>query len=163
MVGVVLVYHGSSEAVPAPMLLITNYTKDFGWGFYATQIYSQAEKWAFRKAQLGGVPTVNVYEYTEDPALDVRRFSDTTREWLDFVARCRTGGLHRHDIVAGPMADDTIWDYVQDYLDGVISRTAFLELVRFRHPTHQISFHTIAALRTLRFLEAKELSPHGRS
>lgn len=156
------IYHGSNEAVPAPMLLITSYTKDFSWGFYATQLYAQAEKWAFRKAQLGGVPTVNVYEYTEDPELDIQSFSDTNQAWLDFVARCRAGELHRHDIVAGPMADDTIWDYVQDYLDGMISQAAFLELVKFRHPTHQISFHTIAALRTLRFLEAKELSPHGR-
>lgn len=153
-----ILYHGSSEVVPAPMILVTKYAKDFSWGFYATQSLSQAEKWARRKAQLGGVPTINIYEYTEDHALDICAFSETTDEWLDFVARCRRGDLHTHDIVSGPMADDTIWDYVQDYLDGSISRAAFLELAKFRHPTHQISFHTIAALKTLRFLEAKELT-----
>ena len=155
-----ILYHGSSEAVPAPMILITKYTKDFSWGFYATESLSQAEKWAYRKAQLGGTPTVNVYEYTEDPNLDILSFSETTNDWLDFVAHCRRGELHQHDIVSGPMADDTIWNYVQDYLDGTISRAAFLELAKFRHPTHQISFHTIAALKTLRFLEAKELTFH---
>lgn len=67
---------------------------------------------------------------------------------------------NKYDIVSGPMADDTIWDYVQDYLDGSISRAAFFELARFKHPTHQMSFHTIAALRTLRFIEAKELTRH---
>lgn len=153
-----ILYHGSSEAVPAPMLLITKYTKDFSWGFYATENLTQAEKWAYRKAQLGGVPTVNIYEYTPDPALDHLAFPGTTDDWLDFVAHCRRGELHPHDIVSGPMADDTIWDYVQDYLDGSISRAAFLELAKFRRPTHQISFHTIAALKTLRFLEAKELT-----
>ena len=152
-----ILYHGSNEIVSAPMILVTRYAKDFSWGFYATESRAQAEKWAFRKAQLGGTPTLNVYDYSEDPALDVLTFAQTTDEWLDFVAACRNGVLHTHDIVSGPMADDTIWDYVQDYLDGTISRAAFFELARFKHPTHQISFHTIAALRTLRFLEAKEL------
>lgn len=152
-----ILYHGSNEAVPAPMILITKYAKDFSWGFYATESLIQAEKWAYRKAQLGGTPTVNIYEYAESPDLDIRAFSDTSDEWLDFVAHCRRGELHPHDIVRGPMADDTIWDYVQDYLDGSISKAAFLELAKFRHPTHQISFHTIAALKTLRFIEAKEL------
>lgn len=158
-----ILYHGSNEAVPAPMILITKYAKDFSWGFYATESLSQAEKWAYRKAQLGGTPIVNVYEYTEDPNLDIQVFLDTTDAWLDFVAHSRRGQLHHHDIVSGPMADDTIWDYVQDYLDGSISRAAFLELAKFRHPTHQISFHTIAALQTLRFLEAKELIPRDET
>ncbi len=30
-------------------------------------------------------------------------------------------------------------------------RSAFWELARFKRPTHQISFHTIAALQTIRF------------
>lgn len=49
------------------------------------------------------------------------------------------------------MADDTIFNYVQSFLDGEISRTAFWELARFKHPTHQISFHTAKALAALRF------------
>lgn len=93
-----ILYHGSSEAVSAPMILITKYTKDFSWGFYATENFSQAEKWAYRKAQLGGTPTVNVYEYTEDPGLGRLSFSDTTKDWLDFVAHCRRGELHQYDI-----------------------------------------------------------------
>mgnify|MGYP003231635589 CR=1 FL=1 len=54
-------------------------------------------------------------------------------------------------IVEGPMADDTIYNYLQNYLDGKISRSAFWELVKFKYPTHQISFHTINALRCLEF------------
>lgn len=152
-----ILYHGSNKALPNPMILITEYMEDFSWGFYTSESLLRAEQRAYRDAQIGGVPTVNVYEYTEDPALDIRAFSNTSDEWLDFVAHCRRGELHPHDIVSGPMADDTIWDYVQDYLDGSISKAAFLELAKFRHPTHQISFHTIAALKTLRFIEAKEL------
>ena len=35
-------------------------------------------------------------------------------EWLNFIAECRAGKIHEYDIVEGPMADDTIWDYVED-------------------------------------------------
>lgn len=39
-------------------------------------------------------------------------------EWLDFIAECRVGKIHEYDIVEGPMADDTIWNFVNDYLSG---------------------------------------------
>jgi len=63
-----------------------------------------------------------------------------TDEWLDFIADCRRGIEHFYDIVEGPMANDTIWDYVEDFFRGAISRAAFWELAKFRHPTHQIVF-----------------------
>lgn len=49
------------------------------------------------------------------------------------------------------MADDTIWNFVNDYLAGNISRKVFWEYAKFQHPTHQISFHTLTALDCLRF------------
>jgi len=69
----------------------------------------------------------------------------------DFIASCRVGNQHDYDIVEGAMADDVIWDWVSDFLEGTISRTAFWELVKFRHPTHQISFHTPRALQCLKY------------
>lgn len=53
--------------------------------------------------------------------------------------------------------DDTIFHYVQSYTDGEISRAAFWELARFKHPTHQISFHTARALTTLTFERSYEV------
>lgn len=41
-----------------------------------------------------------------------------TEEWLDFIAACRLGKSHNYDIVEGPMADDTIFNYVQNFVDG---------------------------------------------
>ena len=49
------------------------------------------------------------------------------------------------------MADDTIFNYVQDFLSGAVSREAFWALAKFKHPTHQISFHTSRALARLHF------------
>ena len=79
-------------------------------------------------------------------------FEEMTEEWLDFIVACRRGIPHKYDIVEGPMADDTIYNYIQNYLDGKISRAAFWELAKFKYPTHQISFHTISALDTLTFV-----------
>ena len=62
-----------------------------------------------------------------------------TEEWLDFIAACRLGKSHNYDIVEGPMADDTIFNYVQNFVDGRISREAFWNLAKFKKPTHQIS------------------------
>ena len=58
---------------------------------------------------------------------------------------------HSFDIVEGPMANDTIWNYVNDYLSGRITRKQFWVLAEFKYPTHQISFHTLSALDCLTF------------
>lgn len=39
------------------------------------------------------------------------------------------------------MAVDEVYNYVTDFIKGIITRAAFWELVKFRYPTHQISFH----------------------
>lgn len=84
-------------------------------------------------------------------------FEKIIEEWLGFIISCRKGIPHSYDIVKGPMADDEIYNYIQDYEDGKISRVAFWELAKFKHPTHQISFHTISALNTLNFLEGEKV------
>lgn len=48
-------------------------------------------------------------------------------EWLDFVVNCRRGISHDYDIVEGPMDDDTIWNYVDDFVRGHMIRSAFWE------------------------------------
>ena len=78
-------------------------------------------------------------------------FPALTEAWLDFVVNCRRGIEHDFDIVEGPMADDTIWDYVEDFTRGIISREAFWALAKFKYPTHQIVFCTEKSLSTLKF------------
>ncbi|MDO5425854.1 MAG: DUF3990 domain-containing protein [Eubacteriales bacterium] len=143
-----IVYHGSQIKVPYPEIRLGKFTKDFSYGFYTTEKKEQAVRWATRFGKPG---IVNEYEYTENPELNVLKFEKMTEEWLDFIISCRHGELHKYDIVEGPMADDTIFNYVQNVMDGKISRAAFWELARFKYPTHQLSFHTLAALQTLKF------------
>ena len=141
-------YHGSGETVEFPEIRKTHYTKDFSWGFYCTNNFEQAYRWAERKHTEG---VVNIYEYTENKELNIKKFHEMTDEWLDFIADCRIGIVHNYDIVEGPMADDQIWDYVEDYTADKISKEAFWALVKFKYPTHQIVFCTEEALQTLHY------------
>ncbi len=147
------IYHGSTVIVEKPEIRIAKFNKDFYYGFYCTEFRDQAERWATRF----GDGIVNVYEYTEKPDLKILRFPDLSEEWLDFIVACRSGVSHDYDIVEGPMADDTIFNYVQDFLDNRLSREQFWELAKFKKPTHQISFHTEAALTTLSFVRGDEV------
>lgn len=143
------IYHGSSQIVTEPEIRVTRYNKDFYYGFYCTLFKEQAKRWSVR---FGGDGYISIYEYSENLDLKVLKFETMTEEWLDFIVACRLGKAHGYDIVEGPMADDTIFNYVQGFADGRISRSAFWELAKFKHPTHQISFHTIAALRALKYI-----------
>lgn len=144
----ILVYHGSNCIVEQPEIRIGKFTKDFYWGFYCTIIQKQAEKWAGknRKAKI-----VNVYKLSNIDSLRFKKFDEMNEEWLDFIVNCRNGGSHDYEVVEGPMADDTIYNYITDYIEGAITRAAFWELAKFRYPTHQISFHSARALEHLKF------------
>ena len=62
----------------------------------------------------------------------------------------------------GAMADDQIYNYVSDYIDGVITREQFWALARFKYPTHQIVFCTDAAMKTFQISDKiKEVSRIG--
>ena len=150
-----LLYHGSNEIVEFPEIRKTKYTKDFSWGFYCTNDYEQAQKWAYRRT---GAGIVNIYSYTPNDELKILKFDKMTDEWLDFIGECRNGYIHGYDIVEGPMADDTIWNFVNDFLEGNISRSVFWEYAAFKHPTHQISFHTIKALSCLNFERSEKVN-----
>ncbi len=143
-----ILYHSSKEIVEFPEIRKSRYTKDFSWGFYCTNNFKQALRWANRG---DGDPVINYYTYERNDKLSILKFDSMTDEWLDFIARCRSGETHRYDIVEGPMANDTVWNYVNDFLSGRISRRQFWALAEFRYPTHQMSFHTLAALDCLTY------------
>lgn len=149
-----ILYHGSKEIVKTPEILVTRYNKDFYFGFYCTLMCEQAKRWAIR---FTGTGIINEYEFILSSELDILKFPEMTEEWLDFIVECRSGKSHDYDIVEGPMANDTIFNYIQNFIDGKISRSAFWELAKFKKPTHQISFHTERALKTLNFQTAYEV------
>lgn len=148
-------YHGSTQIIEFPEIRTARFNKDFYFGFYCTILPQQARRWATR---FTGTGIINEYIYTPDNNLKILTFHEMTEEWLDFITVCRMGESHTYDIVEGPMANDTIFNYVQDFVDDKISRAAFWELAKFKKPTHQISFHTARALATLKFEKGYEVN-----
>jgi len=149
----IIVFHhsnvkGSNVKVATPKILADGFYKDFGYGFYCTKPEKKAKRWALTKK---GASVVSSYEYSINESLKILSFEKMTDEWFDFIADCRRGVEHSYDIVEGPMADDQIWNFVEWFANGKISKAAFFELAKFNHPTHQIAFCTEEALRSIRF------------
>ncbi len=147
------VYHGGYQAVEKPEIRIGRNTKDFGNGFYCTIIKEQAERWARRYP----AKIVSIYDVRFQEGLNIKEFQNMTEEWLDFIVACRSGKDHTYDIVIGAMADDQIYNYVSDYIGGVITREQFWALARFKYPTHQIAFCSERALKCLTYRECEVL------
>ncbi|WP_346345021.1 DUF3990 domain-containing protein [Clostridium sp. MCC353] len=83
-------YHGSNIEISKIDLNKCSPYKDFGKGFYLTEIRDQAEKMASRVARIyGGKPCITVYEFDETALTDgdirVRKFKFPTKEWALFV------------------------------------------------------------------------------
>ena len=143
------VYHGSYMAIEAPKILKSKFPKDFGCGFYCTELKEQSVRWASRY----DTAVVSVYEYIPTEKITVLDFKKMTEKWLDFIIDCRSGGTHNFDIVIGTMANDQIYNYISDFVDGILTREQFWVLAKFKHPTHQICFCNEKALKTLQYID----------
>ena len=142
------VFHGGYCPVADPKIRVGLFHKDFGDGFYCTTICEQAERWSRRHS----TPVVSIYDVTIFEGLDVLDFPTMTNAWLDFIVACRRGVAHAHDIVIGAMANDRIYNFVNDFAAGSISREQFWAMMKSKYPTHQIAFCTERSLKCLSFI-----------
>ena len=157
-----LLYHGSIELVSNPEIRISNRTLDYGFGFYTTSSYKQAEDWVKRKlSDAIQVGVVNVYEFDESylNKLNSLLFYKPTEEWVDFVMKNRTDidFDHGYDIVYGPVANDKVYASFALYEAGIIDKTTLIKDLKTYKLVDQYLFHTEESLKTIKFLEAKEV------
>lgn len=151
--GKMTVYHGSYTTVKHPKIIKGKNAKDFGTGLYCTIIREQAERWAKRY----DLPMINTYTVRMNTQLKILEFREMTEEWLDFIINCRNNVNHNYDMVIGAMANDQIYNYIADYVDGIITRDQFWSLAKFKYPTHQINFCSTEALMCLEFITSEEV------
>ncbi len=157
-------YHGSLERVDKPELRKPNRTLDYGSGFYTTTSFSQAEDWVHRrmKEQEMNHGYVNIFEFDEKALseLNCLLFNAPTDEWVDFVMKNRTqkGFTHDYDIVYGPVANDRVYAAFALYEGGLLSKQNLIAELKTYRLVDQYLFHTEAALQTLLFTEAKEVT-----
>ena len=154
------IYHGSLEVVRNPEIRQPNRSLDYGMGFYATTSYEQAEKWVRRRLDVSKVSAgyVSIYELDDDAIkqLDALLFEKPDEEWVNFVMKNRTerAFTHNHDIVYGPVADDSVYTQFMLYEGGIISMATLIQELKTYKLVDQYLFHTERALEAIRFVES---------
>jgi len=146
-----MIFHGGSIEIILPEIIKGRYAKDFGVGFYCTEMQEQAIRWAKRF----DTPIVSIFDYKPNSKLKELTFLEMSEQWLDFIISCRNGNIHDYDVVSGPMANDQIYNYISDFISGILTKEQFWILAKFKHPTHQICFCTESALKGLTFIKSE--------
>lgn len=160
-------YHGSNVVIDSINLAMCRPYKDFGKGFYLTDIAEQARQMAKRVSGIyGGSPVINAFEIQDD----FRKISDiqikdfgvqTTEEWAKFVMNNRNRAFvdeanvlcnkdNKYDIVIGPVADDNMALLFRQYENEVIDFETLLKGMIYKKTSSQYSFHTEKGIRLLR-------------
>lgn len=156
-----VLYHGSNTEITAIDLSKCRPFKDFGQGFYLTDLPGQAMRMAMRVSRIfKGSPVVTSFDFDIDEARDeglaIKTFEAPDREWARFVMRNRDMAVaqpcHDFDIVIGPVADDTISRLLRMYVERFISEEQMLRELTFSEVTSQYLFHTERAIRLLKKL-----------
>lgn len=148
------VFHGGYCLITSPEIREGKYAKDFGAGFYCTELKEQAIRWANRY----DTPVISIFNFEPNNNLNILHFTEMTEDWLNFIVSCRNGISHDYDIVIGAMANDQIYNYISDYVGGIITREQFWILAKFKRPAHQVNFCTPAALKCLTFKISEEVT-----
>ena len=162
-----MLYHGTNLDIQSINLAMCRPYKDFGKGFYTTEILGQAQKMAKRVVKIfGGTPIVNVYEVADDfmesSDLNTINFGNVPSEkWAVFVMNNRNRFFTdsdsrdcnidcKYDIVSGPIADDDMAVLFRQYQNNLISLEALINGMTFQSATNQYSFHTEKAVNILK-------------
>ena len=156
-----IVYHGSYIEVKQIDLSKCEPHRDFGQGFYVTKFKHHAESWAKRKSRFKHDGFVTEYEFYYSELVTRKcktiQFEAYNEEWLDFVVLNRNDKnpipAHNYDIVEGPVADDKVQNRIENYLNSEITKTDFLEELKWHEKTHQICFCTVASLQFLKQID----------
>ena len=169
-------YHGSNIVIDSINLAMCRPYKDFGRGFYLTDIKEQAEKMAVRVSKIyGGSPIVSTFEIQDDfrkiygmrekELIVYKDFGlETTEEWAKFVMNNRNRTFtnvkdtlcnkdNKYDIVIGPVADDNMALLFRQYENEIIDFKTLLAGMIYKKTSSQYSFHTEKSIKFLRKVE----------
>ncbi len=154
-------YHASTYIIESPDVYHSRDLLDFGKGFYLTSLVEQAKKYSQRFLFQGEKAYLNQYVLDEniDRRYQVKKFVGYDEEWLDFVSLCRLGKqTEKFDLVSGGIADDKVFNTVDLYFSGNISKEEALKRLAFIHPNHQICILNQEIIdKHLRFIKAEEI------
>ncbi len=158
-------FHGSNMEIERIVLSRCKPYRDFGTGFYTTELEEQAVNMAKRTVRLfGGKPCITKLSIDdavfEDSNIRRKKFDAPTNEWALFVVNNRNrnftdvGSLecnldNKYDIVAGPIANDDLRLLFDLFEDGIITVSELADRLKYKKLSNQISFHTDRAVTLL--------------
>lgn len=153
-------YHGTNVDFDVIDLTKSNKYKDFGQGFYLTDIRSQAEELAAKKSRLfGGYPVIQEYKFDESllsgAELKVLKFDKPSTEWAEFIFKNRNRDnnfTHDYDIVIGPIANDGVAYLLGRYEEGTLTIEELSDKLDFKKLNSQYFFGTNKSLKYLKRL-----------
>ena len=153
-------YHGTNLDFDVIDLTKSNKYKDFGQGFYLTDIRSQAEELAAKKSRLfGGYPVIQEYEFDESllssAELKVLKFDKPSTEWAEFIFKNRNRDYnftHDFDIVIGPIANDGVAYLLGRYEEGTLTIQELSDKLDYKKLNSQYLFGTDKSLKYLKRL-----------
>lgn len=140
----IMVYHGGTERIEAPICKFGRLNLDFGQGFYVTDLRQQAIAWANNMARSRNKPAVlNLYRMNREAILQEARckvFRAYDAEWLEFIVGNRNGeGLSEdYDYIEGGVANDRVVDTVNLYVAGLIELNTALRELSKHQPNNQM-------------------------
>lgn len=144
----IVLYHGTTMEIAAPLVKVGRKRVDFGQGFYLTKLKKQASLWAetIAERRMSDTPILNVYEFDVDAAkvrcgVRYKVFGSYDLEWLEYVIDCRRGGKlqKKYDVVEGGVANDKVIDTVEDYEKGLLTAEQALGQLAYKEVNHQIA------------------------
>ncbi|MBR1934435.1 MAG: DUF3990 domain-containing protein [Muribaculaceae bacterium] len=134
------VYHTSNDIIRMPDTKHSREKLDFGKGFYLTILKEQAIRYVQRFHSRGLTAYINEFELDDDtPGFKIMVFEEYDEAWLDFVTSCRRGIVPQgYDAISGGVANDRVYNTIDLYFEGLISKEEALGRLKFEQPNHQI-------------------------
>ncbi|MBE6270048.1 MAG: DUF3990 domain-containing protein [Prevotella ruminicola] len=154
-------FHASTLRIDKPDVLHSREKLDFGRGFYLTNLYEQAVRYSERFTRRGKEAFINEYEMDEEtPGFIIKTFESYDEEWLDYVALCRKGDITapKYDAVSGGVANDNVFNTIDLYFAGLITKEEALGRLKYEKPNHQLCILNGDMLcRHLHFIKAERV------
>jgi len=165
-----ILFHGSNLEIDQINLNFCRPYKDFGKGFYATELEEQAVNMAKRTIRIfGGKPFVTKFSIDdkefENCNIRQKIFNAPTNEWALFIINNRNRNFtniaslecnldNKYGIVRGPVANDDIRLLFDLFEDKIITIEELTKRLEYKELTSQISFHTDNAVKLLKKIGA---------
>lgn len=151
-------FHTGFQIIREPDINIGRKNADFGQGFYLSDNIEFCRRWA--RERKGFTTYLNRYELDTE-GLNIKCFT-RSEEWFEYIYANRANqadALAEYDVIAGPVANDTLYDTWGIITSGFLAKEDALRLLMLGGEYEQYVVKTKKAVEALRFVSAEIVLP----